>query len=576
MNQKRPDYVPYYNNRPPLQNRTSQNFNPDQQDYYGNASNCKLTNATDKIHLRCLIPSRIAGAIIGKGGASVKKMRADYDVNIVVPESNNSERVILISKLLEDDHDSTYKKYLRKCSEVVRKIAEILQEAEVRFAGGNLNSLKTTLNLNEGPNIDVRILMNESLAMFLKDGVDEHQQNYIQKAMNYSNVKEIRIFEEKCPNSSDCCIKIVGQPDQIMDCAYFLTDNTFKLYKNLIDNGIKEKHYNTHDADPENCEVYGGFNESNNQTADLREIGKAAYNHENQIIFAVTDDIMNNEPSKDTDFNKLKDSVVFRRGPPQIAPNFGDQPFNSQPIIATPKITDINPSLEDMQDNSQNSSQNDYHDGTNHPNNNSNQFNSMSMSNSAEEVNQYEDTSYSHRARPPNANEHMCRVSIPSSSTFHLIGVDGSRLKEIEKDAGISININPPIGSDRIIQIGPGTQSQIYDAQYLLRRCIEDPEFAKIYDQPVESLENIAKNLANEMSGQNSTFIAQAAALAAEQAKKLAGNLSPENVMLPTNPSPILGNKSLSEMLSNVTGGLEQSNESGYDLGTWSIFGLNF
>merc|ERR1712060_850248 len=64
-------------------------------------------------------------------------MRQEFDVNVVIPESNNTERVILISKPVSSDSSDKagYRFYLTKCCQVIKRVAEILQEAEVRFAG---------------------------------------------------------------------------------------------------------------------------------------------------------------------------------------------------------------------------------------------------------------------------------------------------------------------------------------------------------------------------------------------------------------------------------------------------------
>lgn len=114
---------------------------------------------------------------------------------------------------------------------------------------------------------------------------------------------------------------------------------------------------------------------------------------------------------------------------------------------------------------------------------------------------------------PVKHNEHKCSLSIPNSVAYNLIGVDGSRLKEIAKDADIPISLEPPFDDKRIVHIGPGTQSQIYDPQYLLRRCIEDPEFAILYDTPTTFVDsNIVANLLASSINEADVIKAMAAA----------------------------------------------------------------
>merc|ERR1712087_532765 len=98
-------------------------------------------------------------------------MRSDYGTNILIPDSAGEERLLRIHIML-DEHEFTTA--MKRCCLVVKRVAEYLQEAEVRFAGGDLNDLKSQLGFTQGPDVDVRLLLNESLANFLmqkQDGI---------------------------------------------------------------------------------------------------------------------------------------------------------------------------------------------------------------------------------------------------------------------------------------------------------------------------------------------------------------------------------------------------------------------
>ncbi|KAG7200270.1 hypothetical protein KM043_017739 [Ampulex compressa] len=47
--------------------------------------------------LRLLIPSKVAGSIIGKGGQNITKLRSQYKASIIVPDCPGPERVLTIS-----------------------------------------------------------------------------------------------------------------------------------------------------------------------------------------------------------------------------------------------------------------------------------------------------------------------------------------------------------------------------------------------------------------------------------------------------------------------------------------------
>lgn len=49
-----------------------------------------------KVELRFLLASKNAGAIIGKGGSNIKRLRQDYKASVTVPDSTSPERVLTI------------------------------------------------------------------------------------------------------------------------------------------------------------------------------------------------------------------------------------------------------------------------------------------------------------------------------------------------------------------------------------------------------------------------------------------------------------------------------------------------
>jgi heterogeneous nuclear ribonucleoprotein K len=52
--------------------------------------------AGDKVEVRVLIPSKIAGSIIGKAGANIQQLRTNNNANVRVPDCEGPERVMNI------------------------------------------------------------------------------------------------------------------------------------------------------------------------------------------------------------------------------------------------------------------------------------------------------------------------------------------------------------------------------------------------------------------------------------------------------------------------------------------------
>ena len=52
--------------------------------------------AGNKVEVRILIPSKIAGSIIGKAGANIQQLRNNNNANVRVPDCEGPERVMNI------------------------------------------------------------------------------------------------------------------------------------------------------------------------------------------------------------------------------------------------------------------------------------------------------------------------------------------------------------------------------------------------------------------------------------------------------------------------------------------------
>jgi heterogeneous nuclear ribonucleoprotein K len=80
-----------------------------------------------RTEMRLLVPSKNAGAVIGKGGSTIKRLRQDFHATIILPDTNTPERLMIISGTLDTICD------------VLMEILPILEErrdmeeSEIRF-----------------------------------------------------------------------------------------------------------------------------------------------------------------------------------------------------------------------------------------------------------------------------------------------------------------------------------------------------------------------------------------------------------------------------------------------------------
>ncbi|XP_054737354.1 heterogeneous nuclear ribonucleoprotein K homolog isoform X1 [Anastrepha obliqua] len=131
--------------------------------------------------IRILIPSNIAGAVIGKGGQHIQKMRTQYKATVSVDDSQGPERTILISSDLES---------------TLQIVAEMLKYFEER-----------------DDEVDVRLLIHQSLAgcVIGKGG------QKIKEIRDKIGCRILKVFSNVAPQSTDRVVQTVGKQSQVID-----------------------------------------------------------------------------------------------------------------------------------------------------------------------------------------------------------------------------------------------------------------------------------------------------------------------------------------------------------------------
>ncbi|CAF1254370.1 unnamed protein product [Rotaria magnacalcarata] len=218
-----------------------------------NSNNTNPYSSSTGIEIRALMTSRDAGAVIGKGGSSIQKLRADHPRTIIqVPDCASPERVLIING--EQD----------QCFDALQQIIPALTDSS------RLSSFNRRRNLNAGgENSDqtqsnndsqitgdipseVRILVYQIYcgAIIGKGGqhVKELRQTY--------NL-DIKVFSLCCPLSHERVISLRGKVDDIIECIKHIY--SLMSASSQQPRGALMIQYDPHSFDIYTVNEYGGF-----------------------------------------------------------------------------------------------------------------------------------------------------------------------------------------------------------------------------------------------------------------------------------------------------------------------------
>ncbi|XP_045537388.1 heterogeneous nuclear ribonucleoprotein K [Papilio machaon] len=170
-----------------------------------------------------LIPSKVAGSIIGKGGSNISKLRNEYKASITVPDCPGPERVLSISA---SDIDTIL--------EIVKDILPNLADGGLK--GGN-------------EDLDIRLLIHQSRAgcVIGKAGAKI-------KELREKTGARLKIFSSTAPQSTERVVQLVGGKDAVAAGVREVLDLIRQVpIKGAIQN------YDPHNYDDYYADEYGGF-----------------------------------------------------------------------------------------------------------------------------------------------------------------------------------------------------------------------------------------------------------------------------------------------------------------------------
>jgi heterogeneous nuclear ribonucleoprotein K len=242
----------------------------------------------DDSEIRLLISTKMAGAIIGKSGQNIQKLRADHDARINIVDCKGPERVLTIVSSLDI------------CYNVIRDI---------------LKHFEPSKN-NE---YDLRFLVHQSLAGCIigKGG---------------SRIKElksqfgchIKVFPDVAPQSFERVVQIIANEDKCINC--------FIEIKNLTNsNNIRgaSRFYDPYNFDEQNADGYGGYSITNSRNGNRNPAPLQRY-FDDQKISSNIDNNNNNSRGKFYNERQRDSRGSDNRRNVKSQSNFGDPwPSNS-------------------------------------------------------------------------------------------------------------------------------------------------------------------------------------------------------------------------------------------------------
>lgn len=204
--------------------------------YNQSNQNRGFQNRVGKVDLRILLPSKDAGAIIGRGGTNIKKLRADHKTIIQVPDCDGPERLLLIGGDTE------------ACLTTILDVIPLIEE-----------------NAKNGPDhpYEFRLLLHQSQAgCVIGRGGDK-----IKELRTRHNL-DMKVYSECAPMSTERICQMRGKPQDIVNCLR----ETLQLLENAPPKGMNRPY------DPQNfkeflASQYGGY------TSDKKNQGNQGPSH---------------------------------------------------------------------------------------------------------------------------------------------------------------------------------------------------------------------------------------------------------------------------------------------------------
>ncbi|CAF1326701.1 unnamed protein product [Didymodactylos carnosus] len=215
----------------------------------------KRASNSSQCEIRILMTSKDAGAIIGKGGNSIQKLRSEHKCTIQIPDCSSPERILIIS----GDYE--------QCFDCLKQVVPILTDlfrssnSRRRNSGSDQQQKTNSNNTNDENSIynhqqpsEVRLLVHQIYcgAIIGKGGerIKELRAKY--------NL-DIKVFSRCCPLSNERVVSVRGKSDDIIECIKYLFALTESSSQQQQRTPPPIKYYDPHNFDNYITNEYGGF-----------------------------------------------------------------------------------------------------------------------------------------------------------------------------------------------------------------------------------------------------------------------------------------------------------------------------
>ncbi|XP_065214267.1 heterogeneous nuclear ribonucleoprotein K isoform X2 [Planococcus citri] len=190
----------------------------------------------DDVEIRILIPSKVAGSIIGKGGGNIARLRADFVAKVTVPDCPGPERILTVISTFEN---------------AVNVINEVLPNLENSSAGGRGKQNRGAVDENSTvDDVDLRVLVHQSQAGCIigKGGGKV-------KELREKTGARIKIYSNCCPDSTDRVVQLTGASSTAIECL----KEILELIRTQAPIKGQDTPYDPNNYDDYYADEYGGY-----------------------------------------------------------------------------------------------------------------------------------------------------------------------------------------------------------------------------------------------------------------------------------------------------------------------------
>ena len=160
-----------------------------------------------EMEMRCLVPSKTAGAIIGKGGSNIKELRESFGAQIKLDSENAQERILRVKATIPN------------CGEIVVKVLGLMSEDDGRGFRGRGGRGGGGRDSGRGDQQRMKLLVHQSQA----GGVIGTKGVKI-KELREKTGAVIKVDQDCLPYSTDRAVLVCGTPEVISSCIVLILE----------------------------------------------------------------------------------------------------------------------------------------------------------------------------------------------------------------------------------------------------------------------------------------------------------------------------------------------------------------